>query len=69
MQRIGVVGTLGTPRYAQACTLPGPFQPWKPDGAETDVYPSWGQPFIPSAWVVWFDAQGIAIGKYRFVSW
>jgi hypothetical protein len=70
MQRIEVVGILGTLRYAQACTPPGPFKPWKQPGcAETYVYPSWGQPFIPSVWVVWFDAQGIAIGKYRFVSW
>jgi len=36
MQRIEVVGILGTLRYAQACTLPGPFKPWKqPDCAET----------------------------------
>jgi hypothetical protein len=69
MQRNEVVGILGTPRYTQACTLPGPFRPWKrPDCVETYVYPSWGQPLVPSVWVVWFDGEGIAIEKYRFVS-
>jgi hypothetical protein len=70
MQRNEVVGVLGTPRYTQACTLPGPFRPSeRQDCAETYVYPSWVQPFVPSVWVVWFDGKGIAIEKYHFVSW
>lgn len=69
MQRQAVTRVLGVPRYTRHCAAPGPFRPWqRPDCVETYVYPSWGQPFLPSVWVVWFDGEG-TIGKYRFVSW
>lgn len=70
MQRSEVIHVLGTPRYTQDCASPGPFKPQqRPDYAEAYVYPSWGQPLLPAVWVVWFNAKGVAIDKYNFVSW
>jgi hypothetical protein len=65
-----VITILGSPRSILNCNSPGPFRLRdRPDCAETYVYPSWGAPIIPEAWVVWFDAHGVAIDKYHFVSW
>jgi hypothetical protein len=69
MYRQNVVEVMGTPRFDKDCDAAGPFKGWLPHCAEVYVYSSWGQPLVPSAWVVWFDGEGKAIGKYRFVSW
>lgn len=69
MTRNEVVSILGAPREIIDCSAPGPFKSRLPNCVETYLYPSWGAPLVPSMWTVRFDADGVAIDKYRFVSW
>jgi hypothetical protein len=68
MPQSEVVRIVGSPRSILKCAEP--FTPWKrPDCAVAYLYPSWGAPFLPSMWVVWFNSAGVVIDKFRFVSW
>ena len=69
MSQVEVVDLLGAPRDTLDCGTPGPFTERRQDCVKTYLYPSWGMPLLPSMWVVRFDARGVVIDKYRFVSW
>jgi hypothetical protein len=69
MQRQEVEAILGKPRSIEDCAQTA-FKPWqRPDCRDAYLYPSWGIPLTPSMWVVWLNADGTVINKYRFVSW
>jgi hypothetical protein len=69
MQRQKLEEILGKPRNIDDCTQTI-FKAWQgPDCRDAYLYPSWGMPLIPSMWVVWLNADGMVIDKYRFVSW
>ena len=69
MHKQQVEAILGMPRAVQNC-IDSDFKPSNlPNCREVYAYPSWGIPLTPAVWVIWFDAGGIVIDKYLFVSW
>lgn len=70
MRQEAVIELLGRPRSVVDCKEPGSFQPQdRPDCARIYLYPSLLQPPWPFMWAVWFDANGVAIGKFLFCFW